>query len=277
VPVLIDQEGGRVERMGAPHWRQWLPPLDQVAKNPRFAERGMYLRYRIIAAEMRDVGLDANCAPCGDIAFENTHAVLKNRCYGHDAQAVAGIARAVANGMLAGGVLPVVKHIPGHGRASLDSHLELPVVSAGTEALCGNDFAVYKALNDLPVGMSAHIVYTAFGQTGPATTSAKMTGIIRDDIGFDGVLMTDDLSMEALAGTVEQRVSAALAAGMDIILHCNGDMAEMEQVAGAAGPMTDRAQNRADMALEWRKTPDDADIGALEAELAHILDGGGNG
>ncbi|MCF6317008.1 MAG: beta-hexosaminidase [Marinosulfonomonas sp.] len=271
--VTIDQEGGRVERMVQPHWRHWLPPLDQVAANPADAPRSMYLRSRIIADELRGVGIDSNCSPCADVATPQTHAVLRNRCYGEDADTVASVGRAVADGLLDGGVLPVLKHIPGHGRATLDSHLELPRVSAKRAALDAVDFAAMAALADLPLGMSAHIIYEDIDPSGPATTSPVMTRVIREDIGFGGLLMTDDLSMEALDGDVTQRTRASLAGGMDMILHCNGELDEMAQVAGEAGMFTHGAQSRADAALKWRKLPDFVDILALEDELAYLIGG----
>lgn len=269
--VTIDQEGGRVERMTAPHWRHWLPPLDQVAANPAQAMRSMYLRYRIIADELRSVGIDSNCAPCADVATAQTHAVLRNRCYADNAAKVALVGRAVADGLLDGGVLPVLKHIPGHGRATLDSHLELPRVTAPRADLDKSDFAAMRALADLPLGMSAHIVFEDIDANNPATTSTIMAKVIRDDIGFNGLLMTDDLSMQALKGDVSTRTRASLAAGMDMILHCNGKIPEMEAVVEAAGLFSPKAQNRADIAINMRKSPDTVDITLLEAELAALL------
>ena len=275
--ITIDQEGGRVDRMPAPHWSKWLPPLDQVAANPDSAERSMYLRYRIIADELRAVGIDCNCAPCADVATSQTHPVLRNRCYGNDAKTVAKISRAVANGLLDGGVLPVLKHIPGHGRATMDSHLELPRVSASRSDLDRVDFTAMQALSDLPLGMSAHIVFEDIDPSAPATTSKIMAGLIRNDIGFNGLLMTDDLSMQALSGDVTTRCRASLTAGMDMILHCNGDMAEMHLVADEAGNFTDAAQIRADAAINMRKSPDNVDISELKREFASLINGKADG
>lgn len=271
--ITIDQEGGRVERMTPPHWRHWLPPLDQVAANPAAAQRSMYIRSRIIADELHSVGIDSNCSPCADVATAQTHPFLRNRCYGEDADTVAKVARAVADGLLAGGVLPVLKHMPGHGRGTLDSHQELPRVVAKRAELDAVDFAAMRALNDLPLGMSAHIVYEDIDPSGPATTSLIMTEVIRDQIGFGGLLMTDDLSMQALEGDVRHRTQASLAAGMDMILHCNGALAEMDIIATQAGEFSDPAQKRADAALKSRKSPDNIDISALEAELASLMNG----
>ncbi|MBS9716360.1 glycoside hydrolase family 3 N-terminal domain-containing protein [Pseudohalocynthiibacter aestuariivivens] len=269
-PILIDQEGGRVARLTQPHWRQWQAPLDQVASYPDQAERSMYLRYRVIAAELRDVGVDVNCVPCADIAFPDTHPVLHNRCYGSDAETVVRVSRHVANASLDGGVLPVVKHIPGHGRATLDSHVDLPRVGAGLSELEETDFSTFRQLSDLPLGMSAHVVYDALDKD-PATTSKVMINRIRDDIGFDGLLMTDDISMQALSGDVKSRTQASLRAGCDLILHCNGERAEMEQIADTAGHLAQSAQKRADAAILARKTPKPFDITAAEAELESLL------
>ena len=270
-PILIDQEGGRVQRIGPPHWRQWLPPLDQMQAAGRDAPRAMYLRSRIIADELRAIGIDVNCAPMADIADPCTHAILRNRCYGTDAATVTQAARAVAEGLLAGGVLPVLKHIPGHGRAFVDSHLSLPVVDDSAETLRARDFAPFRALNDLAIGMTAHIVYSAIDADNPATCSARMIRLIREDIGFAGLLMTDDISMQAMQGDLPSRCRAALDAGCDLVLHCNGDLHEMRMVADVSGPLTGAARSRADTALEARPAPQPIDIKAAEAELKALL------
>lgn len=269
-PILIDQEGGRVQRMRSPHWREYLPALDQMerASDPI---RAHWIRNRLIAAELHDVGVDANCAPLADIAEATTHPFLQNRLYGRDVTTVVNAAHVCADAHLAGGVLPVLKHIPGHGRAAIDSHLNLPTVTAKRAELDAWDFAPFAALNDIAMGMSAHIVFADIDPEGPATTSPKMMDVIREDIGFDGLLMTDDLSMEALSGTVAARSKAAIAAGCDIILHCNGEPSEMEAVAEAAGDMTPAAQTRANRALAQRKPPEHIDIPALEAEFEALL------
>lgn len=269
-PILIDQEGGRVQRMRSPHWREYLPALDQMdrADDPI---RAQWVRNRLIAAELQDVGIDANCAPLADIAEAATHPVLQNRLYGRDVETVIAAARACAEAHLAGGVLPVLKHIPGHGRATMDSHLQLPQVDAPRAALEARDFATFRALNDLPLGMSAHIVFSDIDPRAPATISPEMIKMIRDQIGFDGLLMTDDVSMEALSGTLAERSEAAIRAGCDVILHCNGQQPEMQAVAAAAGAMSALATARANRALAMRKTPAKIDIPALEAELTRHL------
>jgi len=232
----------------------------------------MYLRARLIAAELRAVGIDGNCAPTVDIAGPQTHAFLRNRCYGGDVATVAAVARAVAQGSLDGGVLPVMKHMPGHGRATMDTHFDLPRVSASAETLLRTDFAAFRALADLPIGMTAHLVFSAYDDQ-PATCSAAMIRVIRDDIGFGGLLMTDDLSMQALAGGLGQRAAAARQAGCDVMLHCNGQRDEMQAVADASGVLAGAALTRAEAALARRHAPDAADPGALAAELARLMPG----
>lgn len=271
-PITIDQEGGRVQRLRAPLAREWLPPLDHVARAGDEAERAMYLRYRLIADELRALGIDSNCAPMVDLAGEDTHPFLKNRCYGSEPDRVAALGRAVSDGMLDGGVLPVLKHVPGHGRATRDSHFDLPRVSVDAEALDDTDFAPFRVLNDLPMGMTAHLVYEAI-DAAPATISPAMMTLIREQIGFDGLIMTDDISMKALSGSLSDLSHAAISAGCDVVLHCNGTMAERAEVAAAAGRMTPAAQIRAERALAMRCVPDDLDISAVEADLHRLMSG----
>lgn len=273
-PILVDQEGGRVQRLRAPHWRDWQPPLDTVAEAADLtsAARSLYLRMRLIAHELRDVGIDANCAPVADVAREATHPFLNNRCYGSDPASVSILARAVSDGLMAGGVWPVIKHMPGHGLSQMDTHLDLPTVTASAEELREIDFAPFKALNDLPMAMTAHIIFAAFDSL-PATQSPEMIRLIREEIGFTGLLMTDDLNMEALKGNLTSRTSASLAAGCDIALHCKGDFAQMQEVAAAAGAMRPDTQKRAAAALTARQAPQALDIFAVEEELAALTRG----
>lgn len=270
LPILIDQEGGRVQRLTPPVWRGFLPALDmaQCASDP---SRAFWLRGRLIAAELHALGIDVNCAPVADIARPETHPVLQNRCYGTDVAQVVGNARAMADGLIAGGVLPVLKHIPGHGRGTLDSHHALPVVHTPRAELDQSDFAAFRALSDLPLGMTAHLVFTDIDPSGPATTSAQMIDVIRNDIGFDGGLMSDDISMQALAGPVTARAKAALAAGCDLVLHCNGDLAEMQALADVCPPLSGAAMSRMNAALLLRKPPVPADLAALDAEHAALM------
>ncbi|TVP68976.1 MAG: beta-N-acetylhexosaminidase [Rhodobacteraceae bacterium] len=264
LPVLIDQEGGRVARMRAPHWRDWPTALEQCDR-ARDPERAMALRGQIIARELRAVGIDVNCAPLADIAIPQTHAILHNRCYGRSMAEVVRHARAMAEGLMSGGVLPVLKHIPGHGRATLDSHLDLPVIDAPGSDLSAQDFAAFKALADLPLGMTAHLVFAQIDPAAPATQSPRMIRLIRDEIGFDGLLMTDDISMQALRGPVDERARAALAAGCDLVLHCNGEMAEMQALAEICPQISGPALLRSERALILRRAPEAADMTALDA------------
>ena len=274
--ITIDQEGGRVQRLRAPTWREWLPPLEFVQAVGANAAQAMYIRFRLIAHELYALGIDSNCAPMVDVPGPDTHEFLYNRCYGLDAASIAQMGQAANDGMLAGGVLPVIKHIPGHGRATADSHFELPRVSAARDALDRVDFAPFKALRDTPMGMTAHVVYEAIDGL-PATLSKGMMRVIREDIGFDNLIMTDDISMKALSGTLGDLSRDALAAGCDVILHCNGTLSERAEVAHSAGEMTDIAQSRALRALSYRQTPDDIDIPALDAQLEVLLGEGVHG
>ncbi len=275
-PILVDQEGGRVQRLRSPYWREWDAPLDTVAKAGARAVQAMSLRAMVIAAELRAVGIDANCAPVADIAGPDTHPFLRNRCYGQTAETVSPIARAVAEAHLAMGVLPVVKHMPGHGRSINDTHHDLPTVSTDRATLNATDFAPFRALADLPMAMTAHIVFSAYDSL-PATQSPRMIKVIREEIGFAGLLITDDLNMQALAGSLGQRTARSMAAGCDIALHCKGDMAEMLEVATAAGTMNSAARVRAAAALAQRRSAKSVDIAALEAEFSALLGEGAHG
>lgn len=271
--ILIDQEGGRVQRMRGPHWREWTPPLHAARLVGADAARVLAMRARIMAEELRDVGIDANCAPVADIAGPETHPFLHNRCYGETAAQVSERARAVAVAHLAAGVLPVVKHLPGHGRATADTHHHLPTVTASRAELAAHDFAPFKALADLPMAMTAHIIFAAYDADHPATQSPRMIQVIREEIGFQGLLMTDDLNMQALSGDLGQRTRAAMDAGCDLALHCKGDLAEMQLVAAEAGDLQPAARARAETALALRHAADPVDIAALESDLVRIGQG----
>ncbi len=268
-PILIDQEGGRVQRMRPPHWNAYLPALDQMqrASDPL---RAQWLRHRLIAAELFEVGIDVNCAPLADLVEPQTHHILRNRLYGDTVEGVVAAARIAAEGLLAGGVLPVLKHIPGYGRAGVDSHKSLPRVSVPLEDLRARDFAPFAALSDMAMGMTAHIVLDAVDPDRPATTSARAMRLIREEIGFDGLLMTDDLSMEALSGSIGERAENSIAAGCDVVLHCNGDREEMAAVIASCGLMGPETTRRADAALAQRRMPELADIEALRDELGAL-------
>ncbi len=270
-PVLIDQEGGRVARLGPPHWRRWPPAAEEGAGLGLEARAArIRLRYRLIAAELAALGIDVNCVPVADVARPHTHPILRDRCFGSDAAIVARLARAAAEGTLAGGVLPVVKHVPGHGAARADSHAELPVVDLPRETLEAVDFVPFRALADAPLAMTAHVLYPALDPERPATLSPAVIGLIREEVGLSGALMSDDISMGALAGPLAARARAALAAGCDLVLHCNGDAAEMAALAAAVPRLSGEPARRARAALEAgeraRRQAAEIDIAALIEE-----------
>jgi beta-N-acetylhexosaminidase len=272
VLVLIDQEGGRVQRLRPPNWRA-LPPASAFgALYALDRQRGLdaaRLAARVMAQELAPLGITMNCAPVLDLPVPGAHGIIGDRAYGTAPDAVAELARAVAAGLLAGGVLPVIKHIPGHGRATADSHLELPVVKTSAQDLRANDFAPFRLLADLPAAMTAHVVYDAFDPKEPATTSLTLIqDIIRGEIGFSGLLMSDDLGMKALAGTMKQRTERALFAGCDLVLHCNGELPEMRDVAAAAGALEGAASLRLAGCLALLGANQPFDLAEAEAHLA---------
>jgi beta-N-acetylhexosaminidase len=274
-PVLIDQEGGRVARLGPPHWRA-APAAARFAEiadveHSRAVEAAR-LNARLLAAELADLGIDVDCAPVLDVPQPGAHRIIGDRAYGDVPERVALLGRATCEGLLAGGVLPVIKHIPGHGRATADSHADLPVVDAPREELERVDFAPFRALNAMPWAMTAHVVYTALDPAAPATTSSVVIeDVIRGSIGFDGVLVSDDLCMNALEGPPESRARAALAAGCDIALHCNGVLAEMKAVAAACRPLTPTAQDRLSRARSMRHEPEAFEVQAALYSLSAML------
>lgn len=250
-PILIDQEGGRVQRMGPPHWPKY-PPAEAYLKatNDVLTARELVrLGARLMAHDLKTVGINVDCLPVLDVPVPGAHDIIGDRAYAHDPATVAQLGRAAAEGMLAGGVLPVIKHMPGHGRAFADTHKELPTVHADMDTLDGWDFAPFKALSDMPIGMTAHIVFTAIDGKHPATQSKKAIRLIRERLGFGGLLLSDDLVMSALSGTLTERARKSLKAGCDLVVHWNGDMEEMRQVAEGVGPLKGKAARRADAAL----------------------------
>src|SRR3954470_21738121 len=252
-PILIDQEGGRVQRMGPPHWPAYPPgrAFGRVSANDPLVRRDLArLGARLMAEDLRSVGITVDCVPVLDVPVAGAHDVIGDRAYAADAATVAILGRAAAEGLIAGGVLPVIKHMPGHGRAGADSHHDLPVVTASREELEAQDFVPFRHLADMPLAMTAHVVYTALDPERPATTSpVVIRDIIRGHIGYDGLVMSDDLSMNALAGTLAERAEASFAAGCDVALHCNGRLDEMEAVASATPILEGEAKRRADAAL----------------------------
>ncbi|PRH84932.1 beta-N-acetylhexosaminidase [Labrys okinawensis] len=275
-PVLVDQEGGRVQRLTAPHWQKYPAArrYGQIHANDPVTRREITrLAARLIAHDLLEVGINVDCLPVLDIPVPGAHDVIGDRAYGLDAATVGTLGRAAAEGMIAGGVLPVMKHMPGHGRAGVDSHLSLPIVSASRAELESLDFLPFRMLADMPAAMTAHVVYQALDPSSPATTSKKVIRhVIRNAIGYDGLLMSDDLSMQALEGTLEQRAAAAFAAGCDLGLHCNGKMDEMMGVARAAPSLAGKARRRADAALaRIRHLPEPLDIDEARQRLAAAL------
>jgi beta-N-acetylhexosaminidase len=273
--VLVDQEGGRVRRLRPPNWRE-LPAAAAYgrlyASDPAEACRMAGLAARLTAAELRAAGIDTNCVPVLDVPVPGSHVIIGDRAYGADPKQVAALGRAVAEGHMAGGVLPVIKHVPGHGRAAADSHLELPVVTASRAELEGTDFASFRACRDLPAAMTAHVVFQAIDPDRPASTSARLiSDIVRGAIGFDGLLMSDDLGMKALSGTVAERAQAVLAAGSDLALLCSGVLAETEAVAAVVPQLGGPALARFERARAVVAQPQAFDIVEAENCLARAL------
>jgi beta-N-acetylhexosaminidase len=275
-PVLVDQEGGRIQRLGPPHWPKYPPATAYGELYDKDREAGLAaarLGARLIAADLSAQGIDVDCMPVADVPVAGADAVIGDRAFGSDPQKVAALAGAFAEGLGDGGVLPVVKHIPGHGRAIADSHQRLPVVTAERAELDASDFAAFRPLAGLPLAMTAHVVFTALDPTAPATTSAVIVReVIRGSIGFQGLLMSDDLSMGALSGPLGERTRTALAAGCDVALHCNGNMDEMLQVAAAAPLLAGEAARRAEAALASRKPAAPVDLTAKRAEFAALME-----
>jgi beta-N-acetylhexosaminidase len=274
-PVLVDQEGGRVQRLAPPHWPAYPPGAAYGRLFDRDRAAGLAaarLGARLIAADLTAVGIDVDTLPIADVPAEGADDIIGDRAYGETADNVAAIASAIVAGLREGGVLPVLKHLPGHGRATADSHVRLPVVSTDRATLEATDFAAFRPLAGLPMAMTAHVVYSAIDRGAPATVSATIVHeVIRESIGFSGLLMSDDISMGALSGSISARTAAALAAGCDIVLHCNGDMAEMQDVAAAAPLLSGEAARRADAALAARTEPAALDIAAARADFSAMM------
>ncbi|OQM75770.1 beta-N-acetylhexosaminidase [Manganibacter manganicus] len=271
-PVFVDQEGGRVQRLRPP-----LAPnypagaaIGALYRSDREAGlRAAWLLARLHAFDLVRYGINADCLPVLDVPVEGASEVIGARAYGKDPETVAIIGRAVAEGLMAGGLLPVMKHIPGHGRATLDTHLELPTVTTPLDELRRRDFAPFRTLKDLPIAMTAHVVFSAIDAENPATTSGKVVEeVIRREIGFEGLLVSDDTSMKALSGDFPTKAAAILAAGVDLILHCNGDMDEMRGVASRAKPLEGPSLQRAKRALAAVSGPDDKNEAELRTEFA---------
>ncbi len=250
-PILIDQEGGRVQRMGPPHWPKYPPGAAylKASNDPMDARELVRLGARLMAHDLREVGINVDLLPVLDVPVPGAHDIVGDRAYGQDPATVALLGRAASEGLLAGGVLPCIKHMPGHGRAFADSHKDLPTVHADFDTLDAWDFAPFKALSDMPWAMTAHIVFTAVDRKRPATQSKKAIKMMRGHLGFSGLIMSDDLSMQALSGSMGERAHQSLKAGCDVVLHCNGDLAEMQAVAEATGKLKGKARARAEAAM----------------------------
>jgi beta-N-acetylhexosaminidase len=275
-PVLIDQEGGRVQRLGPPHWPVYPPGAvfgTLYDQEPQLGLEAARLAAALIAFDLTDLGITVDCLPLADVPVAGADAVIGDRAYGTQPDKVAAIARAVADGLAQGGVLPVLKHIPGHGRATADSHLRLPQVDTPRAELERTDFAAFRPLADLPMAMTAHVVFSAIDPAQPATTSATIIDeVIRGLIGFQGLVMSDDVSMNALAGSISERTVAIVAAGCDVVLHCNGNLDEMRQVAAGTPWLEGKALQRARAALASRKRPQvDFDREAARAKLDDLV------
>ena len=274
-PVLIDQEGGPVARLGPPHWRA-APAAAAIgalaSRDRELGRQAARLNARLLAAELHDLGITVNCLPVLDIPAPGAHAVIGERAFGTDPEIVAILGAAACWGLLDGGVLPVLKHIPGHGRAMADSHTDMPVVEAPRALLDKTDFHPFRALAHMPWAMTAHILYKALDDTAPATMSRTVIGdVIRREIGFRGVLLSDDLSMGALVGGLGERARAALAAGCDLALHSSGVFKEMEEIAAAVDAMSAEAAARLERAEAFRHAPEPVDTGALAAQLDALM------
>ncbi len=274
-PVFIDQEGGRVQRLNPPMWRKY-PAAQEFgrlfSRSPILAFRTARNAGRLMAEELEELGITASCLPVLDVPQPGSHDVIGNRAYALRPEVVIALSNAHMAGLMAGGVLPVMKHIPGHGRSTVDSHMALPIVSASRAELEQFDFMPFTALANCPMAMTAHVIYSALDAHNPATLSRKIIReVIRKTIGFSGLLMTDDLSMKALGGTFAEKCERALSAGCDMLLHCGGDMGEMEQVAASAGKLEGKAMRRAKQALKARRKPLPYDKKAALKDLEAIL------
>lgn len=275
--ILIDQEGGRVRRLRPPHWPDYPAAgrYSEVTNDPAVQRELVRLGARLMAHDLRELGINVDCAPVLDVPQPGAHEIVGDRAYGVTASDVAVMGRAACEGFLAGGVLPVIKHAPGHGRAGADSHMDLPQVAAKLADLMQTDFYPFQVNADMPAAMTAHVLYRAIDRRNPATTSKKCIRIIREIIGFDGLLITDDLSMNALSGTLAKRAKAALRAGVDIILHCSGQMDEMKQVVAEVPGLKGEGLRRANAAIGRLLTaPEPLDVTEARARFDLMLSRG---
>lgn len=274
LPVLIDQEGGRVARLRPPHWHKYPPAsvfADMVKRSRESAHRAVHLNARLIAHDLYELGITVDCAPLADLPVEGSHDIIGDRAFGTEAEQVIYLARAMAAGLMEGGIVPVLKHIPGHGRAFADSHLELPVVNEPLEVLRTTDFVPFKALANLPMGMTAHVLYTAIDDKHMATVSPKAINLIRNELSFKGLLFSDDISMKAMEGNLAERARSALAAGCDVVIHCNATLAEKQEAAQGVSALEGESLARAERAMNSVKKPKPTDIVEARATLDSLI------
>ena len=222
--ILIDQEGGRVARLREPSFREF-PPANQL-----YTKGLAYDNYFVMGKYLKNLGIDINCAPVVDLYYSYADEIIGDRSFGEDVNHVVELARASAQGLLDSGIIPIIKHIPGHGRALVDSHKELPVVTTDLATLEKSDFLVFKKLSDLPVAMTAHVIYEALDSQNPVSTSKASIDYIRNNIKFSGLLMSDDINMKALNGDLGELAEKVLFAGCDLVLHCSGNLEEMKKI-----------------------------------------------
>ena len=275
-PILIDQEGGRVQRLGPPHLRAFPAGArygEMYLRNSLAGVEAAFLGAKLIALDLASLGVTVDCLPVLDIPVDGGTAAIGDRALGFSVDSVATLGGAQIDGLIAGGVVPVLKHMPGHGRAMVDSHQSLPQVDATMEELEGQDFTPFRLLaKRAPLGMTGHVVFLDVDDSAPATlSSAVIVNVIRERIGFDGALMTDDICMAALSGSPRERAERAIAAGCDLVLHCNGALAEMREVAAGVPELRDDALRRTDAALALRRPPDTVDRAALERRFDFLL------
>jgi beta-N-acetylhexosaminidase len=280
VPILVDQEGGRVMRLKPPHWRNIAPAgafADLFDRNPDDAREAAYANARLMAMDLRQAGFNTTCAPVLDLRLPGMSDVIGDRSYGADVSKVVMLASAVVAGLLDGGIAPIIKHIPGHGRATVDSHKDLPIVTVSRKTLSETDFAPFAQMKDVLAAMSAHLLFTAIDNQRPGTVSPiVIDDVIRGEIGFQNLLISDDLSMEALGGSIASRTHECLRAGCDIALHCNGKRTEMEEVVSMApvlaGSSMQRAQNFTNQIATFKAdVPDHSQVFDWQARLADLL------
>ncbi len=274
VAVLVDQEGGRVRRLRPPHWAEYHSAEvigGHYKQDKTRGKRIAWLQSRLMAFDLVKLGINVDCLPVLDVPVPGAHDVIGDRAYSQDVNSISEMGRDAAQGMLDGGVLPVIKHIPGHGRSMVDSHLDLPRVETDLETLKATDFEPFKRLAEMPVAMTAHVIYEAVDASAPATTSKTVIDdIIRNYIGFDGLLMCDDLSMKALSGDFSERVQSSFAAGCDVVLHCNGEMEEMRQVADALPEFGEKAFERVQQATRYWSSASHDDEATLREEFQRL-------